>query len=248
MRVAGTVEHEIRAWWPRRPHSAQDHLRPEYTRATICIDFPRDREWVPQVFAAVRGGGSRRAQGDLGDRPLHDLPARVRTAGRLPRAGAQPVGPLRPPRGPPLVPGRTSPGPRRLGPHPAGPGAGARERRRLRPRRGRRRLCLPLAHPAARLAGPGRALRGAPPAGHGRGPAARAAASGGPGLRALADDQPGRPAVDPYGHLAGADQLVRAGLRRGARVRQGRVRRQPARAALPHSHGPGPAAGGACAP
>src|SRR5439155_22648855 len=126
----------------------------EYVRATICIDFPPVRERVPQVFPVVGGGGSRRAQGVLGDRPVRDVPPRLRTAGRLPRAGARPLGALRPPPGPALVPGRTAPLAGRPVAHPADPGAGAREQRRVRARGRRGAVRVPLADPAAWLAGP----------------------------------------------------------------------------------------------
>ncbi len=66
-----------------------------------------------------------------------------------------------------------------------------------------------------------------PPAGAGRGAPAGGAPAGGLGLRALAGPQPRRPAVDPNGHLAGPAELVRAGLGRGAAVRQGDRRGAP---------------------
>ena len=60
-----------------------------------------------------------------------------------------------------------------------------------------------------------------PPPGAGRGAPAGRAPPGRRGLRALAGPQPGRPPLDPHVDLAGAAELVRARLRRGARVRQG---------------------------
>ncbi len=195
----------------RHPCSVQDHLPKGGVRATICIVFPRVCERVPEVFLADGGGGSRRAQeGVLGDRSVRDLSTGLRAAGRFPRAGARPLDALRPPPGPPVLPGRTPPRAGRLAAHPAGPGPGARERRRLRGGGRRRGLRLPLAHPAAWLAGPGRPRGGAAAAGPGRRAPAARTAPGHPGLRALAGPEPGRPAVDPDGDLAGAAELVRA--------------------------------------
>ena len=66
----------------------------------------------------------------------------------------------------------------------AGAGPGARERGRVRRRRGRRDVRLPVAHPAARLAGAGGARRAAAGLGAGRGAAPGGRAAGGGGLRA----------------------------------------------------------------
>ena len=65
-------------------------------------------------------------------------------------------------------PGRTPARAGRLGAHPARPGAGARERGRVRGRGRRGGVRLPVADPAARLAGPGGARGPVPRAGPGR--------------------------------------------------------------------------------
>ncbi len=199
---------------------------------------------VPDRFSQRPAGeGAERDQGVLGDRPLRLLPARVRTAGRLPAARARPLGALRPARRPPLLPGGAAPVAGRPGGRPAGAGPGARERGRLRAGVGRRGPRLPVADPAARLAGPGRARRGVPAPGPGRpaAPVVRLEATR-DYERWLAEHPDARPWIRTSTWQVPINWFVLfddegASTARGPPGGPG--------AALPHAHGPGTAPGGA---
>ena len=135
--------------------------------------------------------------------------------------------------------------------HPADRGSAAGERSRVRPLGRRRDLHLPLADPAAVLAGAGpAALRGPAAAGH-----RLRGGPGGPGaprLCLLAGPGVVAAGVHPVLHLGGAARMVRAVRPGGAMARAGRGgrgrrpgpghRRGDPDADLRHGHVAGPAA------
>ena len=69
-------------------------LRITYSRVRPCDDLRSSGSmWrVSRAFRQTARGGSRRAQGVLGDRPVRGLSAGVRAAGGLPGARARPLG------------------------------------------------------------------------------------------------------------------------------------------------------------